>query len=256
MLIDLTKGISDYLKGFELINRLRLWKYVFFVGLISIIFGIGILFFGYYLMGNLSSYIQELYPFEWGKVHIAAIIKYLGVALLFMIGIFFYKYLVFILFVPFLGPISEKIEEHLTGRKAGYSFFNFSRLSKDISRGIRISLRLIYKEMLWLILLLLLGLFPLFSPFVPVFAFLIQAFYAGYANFDWALERFYNVRDRIGFVSQNRSLTLGNGIAFMVLLCIPVLGFFLAPVLSVGAATISVIERLQSNSGNMMGEIS
>lgn len=245
MLTDLLKGISDYLKAFELINKLRLWKYVFIVGVLSILLGIGLLYSSYFLLDTFSASLERLYPFEWGKEYLAIAIKYLGLAILFLTGIFFYKYLIFIIFVPFLGPLSEKIEEHLTGRKAGYSFLNVTRLIKDIFRGLRISMRLIYKEMLWLILLFFLGLFPPFTPFIPFLAFIIQSFYAGYGNFDWALERFYNVRGRISFVSQNRSLTLGNGISFMILLSIPIVGFFLAPVLSVGAATVSVIEKLK-----------
>lgn len=245
MISDLTKGITDYLQAFELINKLRLWKFVLIVGFMSTILGFGLFYSGYFLLDTFSSSLQELYPFDWGKEHIASVIKYLGLAILFLTGIFFYKYLIFILFVPFLGYLSEKIEEDLTGRPAGYSFLNVLRLLKDIFRGLRISIRLIYKEMIWLILLFLLGLFPLFTPLIPIFAFIIQSFYAGYGNFDWALERFYNVRGRISFVSRNRSLTLGNGIAFMALLSIPLIGFFLAPVLSVGAATISVIDRLK-----------
>lgn len=245
MIRNIVKGIADYSKALDLINKLKLWRYVFVVGLISVVLGVGLIYFGYSILDGFIPKLQSLYPFEWGKDHIDSIIKYLGIFILILFGMLFYKYMVFILFVPFLGPLSEKIEEHLTGHKAGYSFLNFGRLLKDIFRGIIISIRLIFKELFWMILLFFLGIIPIFSPFVPVIAFFIQSFYAGYGNFDWALERFYSVRGRISFVQQNKSLTLGNGIPFMILLSIPILGFFLAPVLSVGAATISVIEKLQ-----------
>lgn len=245
MINNIIKGFSDYSRALKLINELKLWKYVFIVGLISIVAGIALMYGGYVMIDRITPVLQNLYPFEWGKEYAADVFKFSGLLIMILIGFILYKYIVFILFVPFLGPLSEKIEEYLTGRKAGYSFYNIPRLIKDIIRGIMISIRLIYKEIFWMIILFIVGFIPILSPFIPFAAFLIQSFYAGYGNFDWALERFYGVKGRIGFVSQNRSLTLGNGIAFMLLLSIPVIGFFLAPVLSVGAATISVIERLE-----------
>lgn len=247
MFEDIIKGIKDYFRAFALMRKLRLWKYVLFTGILSILFGGGIILGIMAMVKVFSATITGIYPFEWGKEYIVSIAQFISAAATMVLGLMIYKYIVFIIFVPFLGPISEKVEEYLTGRKAGYSIFNIQRLIKDIFRGIAISLRLLYKELLWLIVLLILSFIPLISPFVPILAFLIDSFYGGYGNFDWALERYYNVRDRINFIRNNKGLTLGNGIPFVLLLSVPVLGFFLAPALSVAAATISVVERIQEN---------
>ncbi len=244
MLKDLIKGINDYFRAFSLMGKLKLWKYVVFTGILSLVFGGALIFMSIAIINIFSSSIIHIYPFEWGKEYIISIAKIISVISTTVLALIIYKYIVFIIFVPFLGPISEKIEEYLTGEKVGYSFFNIKRLLKDMLRGLRISIRLIYKELFWMIILLILGFFPLFSPFIPIFAFIIESFYGGYGNFDWALERYYNVRERIYFVRRNKGLTLGNGIPFTLLLGIPIIGFFLAPALSVAAATISVVERV------------
>lgn len=244
MINDIVKGINDYFRAFALMNKLSLWKYVVLTGVLSIIFGGALIYLSLSMIELFSYSIIHLYPFEWGKDYIIGFAKFISGTSVFILGILLYKYIVFILFIPFLGPISERIEAYLTGQKVGVSIFNISVLVKNVFRGIRISLRLMFKELKWFIALFLLSFFPLIGVFIPIIAFIIQAFYGGYGNFDWALERYYNVRERINFVRDNKGLTLGNGIPFTLLLMIPVLGFFLAPALSVAAATISVVERI------------
>ncbi len=244
MINDIFKGIKDYFWAFGLMSKLKLWKFVVLTGVLSIFFGGALIFFSISMVEIFSSTIIKLYPFEWGSEYVIGIAKFISGAGVVAMGILIYKYIVFILFIPFLGPISERIEEHLTGKKVGYSALNFPRLIKDVLRGIRISLRLIFKELKWIIVLFILGFFPIITPFIPIIAFIVEAFYGGYGNFDWALERYYNVKGRINFVRNNKGLTLGNGIPFTLLLMVPVLGFFLAPALSVAAATISVVERV------------
>ncbi len=246
MINDILKGIKDYFRAFGLMSKLKLWKFVLLTGVLSIFFGGALIFFSISMVEIFSATIIKLYPFEWGSEYIVGIAKFISGASVVAMGLFIYKYIVFILFIPFLGPISERIEEHLTGKKAGYSVLNFPRLTKDVLRGIHISLRLVFKELKWIVVLFILGFFPIITPFIPIIAFIIEAFYGGYGNFDWALERYFNVRERINFVRDNKGLTLGNGIPFTLLLMVPVLGFFLAPALSVAAATISVVERVSN----------
>jgi len=246
MIKDIVKGINDYFRAFSLMSKLKLWKYIVLTGILSLVFGGLLIFFSIALINIFSSSITDIYPFDFGKKYIISFAKFISGISTVILALMLYKYIVFIIFVPFLGPISEKIEEHLTGEKAGYSIFNITRLIKDVLRGLGISIRLVYKELLWIIILFILSFIPLLSPFIPLVAFIIEAFYGGYGNFDWALERYYNVRERVNFIRYNKGLTLGNGIPFTLMLSIPVIGFFLAPALSVAAATISVVERINN----------
>ena len=245
MINDILKGINDYFRAFSLMSKLKLWKYIVLTGVLSLIFGGFLIFMSITMINIFSSSIIGIYPFEFGKEYVISIAKFISGISTAILGLMLYKYIVFIIFVPFLGPISEKIEEYLTGEKAGYSILNIKRLIKDVLRGMGISVRLVYKELIWMILLFILSFFPIFSPFIPIVAFIIEAFYGGYGNFDWALERYYNVRERVAFIRYNKGLTLGNGIPFTLMLSVPIVGFFLAPALSVAAATISVVERIK-----------
>ncbi len=245
MINDLLKGIGDYFRAFSLMSKLNLWRYVFFTGILSLILGIFLVFSAIMLIDIFSTNIIGFYPFEWGSEHIVGIAKFISGIIIATSLIFVYKYFVFIFFVPFLSPISEKVEEYLTGQKVGYSELNIAQLATDIIRGLRISIRLVIKELTWLIVLFLLSFVPVISLVVPFMIFIVGSFYAGYGNFDLTMERYYNVRERIGFVGYNKALTLGNGIPFTLLLSIPFIGFFLAPALSVCAATISTIERIE-----------
>jgi len=247
MVNDIVKGIKDYFRAFALMSKLKLWRFVGLTGVLSIIFGGALIFVSVSMIELFSYSIIKLYPFDWGSEYVIGFAKFISGASVFALGLLLYKYIVFIIFIPFLGPISEKIEAHLTNRKVGYSVLNIKRLIIDISRGLRISLRLITKEFKWLILLFIIGFFPLVSIFIPIIAFIIEAFYGGYGNFDLTLERYYNTKERIDFVGENKGLTLGNGIPFTLLLMIPIIGFFLAPALSVAAATISVVERVDED---------
>lgn len=243
MINDLFKGFGDYSRAFSLMSKLSLWKYIFLTGFLSILLGIGLIYLSTSIIEMFSSSIISIYPFERGSEYVIGVAKFISGILTAILGLMIYKYIVLIIFVPFLGPISEKVEEHLTGFNTGYSALNVTRLLKDMVRGLRISIRILTKELKWIVLLFVLSFIPIFSPFIPILAFIVEAFYAGYGNFDWALERTHNVRERIYFVRDNRSLTLGNGIPFTLLLMIPLAGLFLAPALSVAAATISVVER-------------
>jgi len=140
-----------------------------------------------------------------------------------------------------MSPLSERIEQELTGqpkRTAGTGQF-----VKDLVRGLRIALRNIIRELFYTLLLFLLGLIPIFSPFTAVLIFLVQSFYAGFANIDYTLERHFNIRNSVRFVRHNRWMAVGNGIAFMLLLLTGI-GFLFALPLGAVAATTETVKRL------------
>ena len=74
----------------------------------------------------------------------------------------------------------------------------------------------------------------------------IQAYYAGFGNMDYTLERYYNTKESVHFIHQHRGFAVGNGIIFLLLLAIPVLGIFLAPFFGAVGATIGTLRRLDS----------
>ena len=110
-----------------------------------------------------------------------------------------------------------------------------------------ITLRNIFREIGFTILLLLSGLIPGLQPFVPAAIFLVQSYYAGFGAMDYTLERYYGVKQSASFVSANKALALGMGSAFLLLLFIPILGFILAPPLITAGSTPLVLERISAD---------
>jgi CysZ protein len=161
---------------------------------------------------------------------------------MFIVFLLVYKNLIVVLLSPFMSPLSVKVEETLTGvvQKS-----NLSDISL-IMRGLRLSLRNLFKEILFTIPLFLLSFIPLVGLIFTFFILIIQAYYAGFGNMDYALERYFKSYESIAFIRKNRGLAVGNGAGFLLLLLIPVAGLFLAPVLATVAGSMSAIKRLSN----------
>ena len=143
-----------------------------------------------------------------------------------------------------MSPVSEKIEQHFLGKE--HLPQRNTTFSQQLWRGIRINLRNLTKEILLTIPILLIGFIPVIGIFSTVLLFLIQSYYAGFGNMDYTLERHFNYKDSIIFVSKHKGLAVGNGIVFMLLLLIPLIGFILVLPLSVVSATKITINELHS----------
>ena len=64
---------------------------------------------------------------------------------------------------------------------------------------------------------------------------------------DYTLERHFTYRESISFVKRNKGTALGNGIVFMAMLLIPVVGIILVLPLSVTAASSETVKLLQKD---------
>ena len=148
-----------------------------------------------------------------------------------------------------MGVLSEKIEAKITGKPAPE--VSVGEMFLDLIRGLRIAIRNIIREVLYTLTITLLGLLiPGLGQVVSGgLIFMIQAYYAGFGNADFTLERRrYKVNDSVRFMRQNRALALGNGAGFLLLLLIPVAGLVLAPGLGAVAATIDSVEAIDQTS--------
>lgn len=241
MIASFTVGFTAYFKAFQLISKYRLWSYVFIPMLISVVLGAAIFGTAWNISDNLGDWLISYYPWEWGRGVLEKIAAVFGGLFIGVLGLILFKHLVMALASPFMSPLSERIERELTGgpKKPGST----GQFINDLIRGLRIALRNIIRELFYTLLLFLLGLIPLFSPFTTVLIFLVQSFYAGFANIDYTLERHLNLRDSVRFVRKNRWMAIGNGLAFVLLLLTGV-GFLIALPLGAVAATSETIKRL------------
>lgn len=239
------KGIIDgfgaYFSVLGFINKHRLYSYFLISGIISVCLGILIFGSAYFLSDDLGAILFKLYPFERWSEYVLQILNFTAGGLVAVLGIVLYKYLLLISVGPFMGPLSAKVESIITGEKTE-SKFSLKQISYETIRGIRITIRNVFRELGITLLLLILGLIPIFTVFVTPLIFLVQSYYAGFGNLDYYLERRANIKQSVAYVKRNRGMAIGNGAGFLLLLLIPVLGLFLAPVMSTIAATKSAIE--------------
>ena len=117
--------------------------------------------------------------------------------------------------------------------------------SEQLIRGIRINVRNLLKELLFMIPLLILSFIPLVGIVATVLIFLIQAYYAGFGNMDYTMERHFKYKESILFVKKNRGVAIGNGIVFVAMLFIPIIGFMITLPLSVVAASKETVKILK-----------
>ncbi len=235
-------AIRTYAHAWRLSHELRLWKYYLIPAFISLLIGGGIVWSAWSAAGTIASWLIAHYPWAWGAALVAKMAAIFSGLLIAAIGLILYKNLVMLLAGPFMSPLSEKVEKHLTGQKVSAPW-NITRLIHDFIRGLRIAIRNIIRELLLTLLLLLIGLIPALSPFTSIGIFLVQSYFAGFGNMDYTLERHFDYRGSIAFVRNHKGLALGNGIVFMLLLLTGI-GFLIAPPWATVASTINTINTL------------
>ena len=244
MINNILKGIKAYVGTFELISKLKLWKYFAIPMAISVIAAFMIGLSAYGLSDNIGRFISNIWTWEFGKETFTSISTFIGGIVIIAIGLILYKHIIMALSAPFMSPVSEKIEAHLTGvERHNHRKTSFK---EQLWRGIRINIRNLGKELLFTIPLLLLKFIPVVNIFSTVLLFLLQAYYAGFGNMDYTLERHFKYRESINFVGRHKGIAIGNGIVFMLFLLIPVIGVVLVLPMSVTASSINTVNLLKN----------
>lgn len=243
MIGSIFRGIKAYAGTFKLISKLGLWKYFAIPIGISVLVASTIIVSAFAFADNFAVYISKLWIWEWGNDTFFLISEVLSAILILVLGFILYKHIVMAFSAPFMGPVSEKIEIYLIGhhtqRVKNPSF------SEQLWRGIRINMRNLLRELGLTIPILLIGFIPIIGILSTIGIFLVQAYYAGFGNMDYTLERHFNYKESIQFVRQHRGLAVGNGIVFMLCLLIPIVGIIFVLPLSVTAASTETIALLK-----------
>jgi CysZ protein len=242
MIKNISLGIKAYFGAYSLISQLKLWKYFAVPMIISLVTAIIIFGSAYGLSDNIGAFISKIWMWDWGKDTFSTISAFIGGLIIIVIGLILFKHIIMALSAPFMSPVSEKIEAHLTGN-IPHSHRNTSFI-QQLWRGIRINVRNLGMELLFTIPILLIGFIPIIGIISTLLLFLVQAYYAGFGNLDYTLERHFQYKESLQFVRKNRGLAIGNGMVFLLFLLIPVIGVILVLPFSVTAASKSTIEIL------------
>jgi len=242
MIQNIFKGLQVYTGAYGLISKLKLWKYFVIPMIISFCIFILIFASAYGLSDNLGEWMADFWPWEFGKSTFTSISTFISAIIIFALGIVMYKHIIIALSSPFMAPVSEKIETYFTGQPAVNP--RNPSFSNQLFRGIRLGLRNLAKELLYTLPILLLKFIPVVNIFSTALLFLVQAYYAGFGNMDYTLERHFSYKESVAFIRQNRGLAIGNGIGFLLLLLIPVVGVILVLPLSVTSASVIAVDLL------------
>ena len=165
MLKGVYQGCSAYSEVYEIISRLKLWKFFMIPMLISFLVFSMILLISLSLSGPIGSYIASFWNWDFGQETINAISRFFGGLLIVLIGFVSFKHIIMALSAPFMGPISKIIEDDFNGAVLQIKTSTPSRL---LLRGIRISSRNLVRELLLSIPILLLGLIPIIGFFSEI----------------------------------------------------------------------------------------
>lgn len=235
-------GISAYKEAFVLLSKLKLWNYFIIPTVISLLTFLFIVYTAIGYSATIGQLLAEIWIWNWGKEIVMMLSSFGGGLVIFVIGLMLYKYIVLAISAPFMGVVSEKIELHLNG--GFYTDCKKTTFIAQLWRGIQVNVRNLGMELFITFPLLLLKFIPVVNLFSTILLFLIQAYYAGFGNMDYTLERYFSFKESLGFVKKNKGYSIGNGIVFIGCLFIPVLGIIIVLPLSVTAATIQTIALL------------
>jgi CysZ protein len=239
MIKDFLLSISHYKQALQLTGQLKLWSYLLAPAIIAFIVAAGIFGSAWGLSDNIGNILPNFIPL--------ALRNIAGFIIVFGSGLILFKQLVIALSAPFMSPLAEKVDRHLHGKSAPETPLSLNRMLGDLLRGLIIALRNVFRELALTALLLLLGLIPGMALLTTPLVFVVQAYYAGFGNMDYTLERYFRVNDSVRFVQSNRGIAIGNGSIFLLLLFSGI-GFLLALPLGTIAATISTHQRMSQSS--------
>lgn len=245
MINEILKGIQDYFSAYRLLNELNLWRYFKIPIVVSFLLGIAIIAASWGFSDDIGGYISSVWPFSWGKETVTAIGNFIGGLIVFAFGLVIFKHALMIIVAPFMSPISEKIERHIYGivKKSGTGF---RAQTSAFARGIQIGVRNAAIEILWIIPFFVFSFIPVIGVVFLALIFIVQAYYAGFGNMDYTLERYFPYKRSVEYVRAHRGIAIGNGIVFMLILLIPVVGILIVLPLSAVAATITTLRELHT----------
>lgn len=237
-------GLRTYTNALGLISKLGLWKYFAIPMIISVVTAVIIGLSAYGFSDDIGGWISGLWIWDWGGNVVTTIAEIFGGILIIAIGLILYKHIIMALSAPFMSPVSEKIEAYL---HQGQRKHRDTTFMAQLWRGIRINLRNLGFELLLTLPILLIGLIPVIGIFSTLLLFLVQAYYAGFGNMDYTLERHFKYDESVAFVKSKRGYAIGNGIVFMLFLLIPVVGIILVLPISVTAATLQTVRLIDQD---------
>lgn len=218
---ELSRGLGDLGRGFSFLSaRPRLWGWVIAPALVTALLLAGLIVLITRALDGLVSSITSSLP-SWlaslaGAGLTALIVIVLGAAALLI-----FVSLAGALAGPFCEMLSEAVEEELTGKPGAP--FSLPRFLADALMGLAHSLRRLFTALLGAALLFALSFIPILGTIAAlVLGTWFSSRAAAYDCYDAVLaRRSLSYGDKLAFLEQHRSRSLGLGFGVAALLLIP-----------------------------------
>jgi len=241
MIAQFFDGLIAYFRALSFISKRGVGKYFIYSGLIGLVLFAVCGYIVYEISPLLSGLIQSLSPWDididFGITNVFSVI----ISSVAFLSIF--KYLMLIATAPLMSALSERVEQEITGYKTDRGVI--VNILPDLLRSLRVNVRNIVRELFLTVVILLLGLFPIIGLVSGLMIILVQSYFAGFGNFDFWAERHFTYRETVRFMKGNKGMMIGNGIVYVFLLALPVIGAFLGPPLATIAATLEGTRELE-----------
>ncbi|HAN78077.1 MAG TPA: hypothetical protein DCQ31_10040 [Bacteroidales bacterium] len=248
---DFRLGISGFKQAHKFLAKHKLlWVFVF-----PILLNILLLFGGFELMKNALDAVEtafmakvtgsEFWSSSWVFTAFSVLINIVFRLVFMLLFAYLGGYIVLILMSPLMAWLSEKVAEKYTGK---VTEFNALQFISDIWRGIVISVRNMFIE----IVLTLLALFGAFVPLLglasPVVLFLISAYFYGFSFMDYTNERRkLNINKSITEISTHKGMAIAAGSIFSIFLLLPFIGVLVSSFIAIYSVTGTTIAMCNPN---------
>lgn len=246
MLKEIIISFQSFFAAHRFIRKNKLWKWIFIPGLIYTILFLG----GMYLFWISSNLAIEFVLVKSGVKTWFENLQESWIRFLFIVGqiilrivlLLFYfslfKFFFLIIGSPLFAYLSEKTESIIENKDFPFSW---KQIFIDMVRGIKIAMRNLLWQTVYVVTILLLSFIPIFGWVAPVIALLVECYYFGFSMLDYSSERNkMSATESIEFIGNHKGLAIGNGIVFYAMHLVPFVGWLLAPSYAVIAATISL----------------
>jgi CysZ protein len=246
MLKEIIISIQSYFEAHRFINKHRLWKWIIVPGIIyTILFIAGMYLFGKTSIQATAFVLQKSGLKAWVDSMQESWLNWLVILgqffiiiILFLFYFSLFKFIFLIIGSPVFAYLSEKTESIIEGKDFPFSFTQFI---KDIARGIKIALRNLLWQTVYVISILIFSFIPIIGWVAPLIALLTECYYFGFSMLDYSSERNkLSTTQSITFIGRHKGLAIGNGLVFYVMHLLPFIGWLLAPSYAVIAATLSL----------------
>jgi len=243
---EIFNGLRSYKSAHRIIIKLNLWPLISVPGILSCAYIILLIVLGVVYLDDMARYINaNQMPAILQDTVITVFIDIMLWLLLLVVGYMTYRQIILILFSPILAYISETVESKVYNEAS--ASFNLTFFFKDLVRSIIINTRSLVLMFVMTLLAWLMVFIPLLGAIVSAILILgIQAYFSGTGLIDYTLERKrFSVPESIQHAREHRSNVMGLGLGFMLLLLIPVIGWFMAPGYGAVASTLATLEKVR-----------